>query len=127
MAEIGMTRALHSSIVFIALIAACFLTVSLRGQERAPISAEVRPFVSIDAPIVALTHARVIDGTGAPVRDDQTVMIAGTRITAVGSTASTTIPAGARVVDLTGHTVIPGLHPRACDTWHRCRLDTRCV
>ncbi len=109
MAEIGVIRALHSSSVFIALIAACVVAASLRGQERAPISAEVRPFVSVDAPIVALTHARVIDGTGAPVRDDQTVIITGTRIAAVGSTANTTIPAGARVIDLTGHTVIPGL------------------
>ncbi len=109
MAEVGVIRAFQSSRAFAAVIAACTLAASLGGQERAPISAEVRPFVSVDAPIVALTHARVIDGTGAPVRDDQTVIILGARIVAVGSTANTTIPAGARVIDLTGHTVIPGL------------------
>ena len=29
----------------------------------------VRAFIKVDAPVVALTHARVIDGTGAPARD----------------------------------------------------------
>jgi hypothetical protein len=59
--------------------------------------------------VVALTHVRLIDGTGAPARDDQTVVLTGTRITSVGPSATTAIPAGARVVDLAGHTVIPGL------------------
>jgi cytosine/adenosine deaminase-related metal-dependent hydrolase len=84
-------------------------TGSLGGQERPPITPELRPYVSVDAPRVALTHVRVIDGTGAAARDDQTVIIDGTRITAVGPSATTTPPADARIVDLTGHTVIPGL------------------
>ena len=33
----------------------------------------IRDFVSVDAAVVALTNARVIDGTGAPARDGQTV------------------------------------------------------
>jgi imidazolonepropionase-like amidohydrolase len=52
---------------------------------------------------------RVIDGTGAPPRDNQTVVIANGRITAVGPAAATSAPAGARVLDLTGHTVFPGI------------------
>ena len=80
-----------------------------RGQSRPPVTADTRPFVSVDAPIVALTHARLIDGTGAPPRDDQTIVIEGTRITRVGPSGSTATPARARVLDLTGHTVIPGL------------------
>lgn len=69
----------------------------------------IRPFVSVDAPVVALTHARVVDGTGALAREDQTVIVSGGRIQAVGPSASTPVPDGAQVVDLAGHTVIPGL------------------
>lgn len=79
------------------------------AQLRPPLSDAARAFVSVDAPVVALTHVRLIDGTGAAPRDDQTVIIDGTRITAVGPSASTAVPAGARTLDLTGHTVIPGL------------------
>jgi enamidase len=64
-------------------------------------------FVKVAAPVIALTHARVIDGTGAPARADQTIVIRDGAITALGSSAS--VPAGATVVDLTGRSVIPGL------------------
>jgi len=59
--------------------------------------------------VLALTHVRLVDGTGAPARDDQTVVVSGGRIQAVGPSISTRVPRGARVLDLSGHTVIPGL------------------
>ena len=66
-------------------------------------------FVSVNAPVVALTHARLIDGTGAPARDDQTIVIRDGRIAAVGPSASVAIPAGAKTIDLSEKMVIPGL------------------
>jgi imidazolonepropionase-like amidohydrolase len=77
------------------------------AQQRT-LTPAVQRFVSIDAPVVALTHARVVDGTGSPARADQTIVIRGARIAAVGPAATTPVPAGARVVDLNGHTVLPG-------------------
>lgn len=68
-----------------------------------------KPFLGVDAPVVAIEHVRVIDGTGAPARDDQTVVIDHGKIAAVGPAASTSVPAGAHVLNLPGHTVIPGL------------------
>ncbi len=59
--------------------------------------------------MVALKHVRVIDGTGAPARVDQTIVIQAGRIAAVGSASSTTIPKDARVIELEKATVIPGL------------------
>ena len=75
-------------------------------QKLAPIT---RQFVSVSAPVVALVHVRVIDGTGAPPREDQTIVIDHGRIAAVGNAAFTAAPAGAKVLDLKGRTVIPGL------------------
>ena len=67
----------------------------------------MQPFVSVDEPLLALAHVRVIDGTGAAPREDQTIVVVKGRITAVG--AKVAIPKGARVLDLRGKTVIPGL------------------
>src|SRR5581483_5214292 len=51
--------------------------------------------VSIRAPVIALTHVRVIDGLGHAPVDDQTLVITGGRIAAVGAAAQVEIPAGA--------------------------------
>jgi len=66
-------------------------------------------FIKVDAPALALTHVRVIDGTGAPARDDQTVVVRDGSITAVGNAASVVLPADAVAIDLNGRSVIPGL------------------
>lgn len=66
-------------------------------------------FVRPLGPLVALTHVRVIDGTGAPAKDDQTVIVKDGTIAAIGSPASVPVPTGATVLDLRGRTVVPGL------------------
>jgi len=66
----------------------------------------IKPFVAYDDPVIALMHARVIDGTGAAPREDQTVIIHDGKVAAIGTSKA---PDGARVIDLTGHTVMPGM------------------
>jgi len=78
------------------------------AQER-PLAAGIAAYVTVNAPVVALTGVRVMDGTGAAARADQTIVLRGDRIEAVGPRSTTPIPPGARVLDLAGHTVIPGL------------------
>jgi imidazolonepropionase-like amidohydrolase len=73
------------------------------------LSPQVRDFVKVDAPLVALTHVRVIDGTGAGARQDQTLMIFKGKISAVGDAASVSVPSEAKVLDLHGYSLIPGL------------------
>ena len=80
-----------------------------RAQEPNALSPEARAFVKEDAPVLALTHVRVIDGTGAATRADQTLVIRAGKISAIGDAASTKIPEGTKVLDLTGYSVIPGL------------------
>ena len=68
----------------------------------------VSQFVTVSDSVVALTNVRVIDGTGAPARDGQTIVLKGGIIQSVGDGASAKIPAGARTMDLAGRTVMPG-------------------
>jgi len=70
---------------------------------------EVRSFVAVDAPMFVLLHVRVIDGTGAPAREDQAVVVANGRVQAVGPASSVKVPDGAKVLDLPGRSVLPGL------------------
>jgi enamidase len=69
----------------------------------------VRSFIKIDAPVIALTNVRVIDGTGAPPRQKQTIVMRGGDIAAIGDTGGVSIPEGATTIDLAGKSVIPGL------------------
>jgi imidazolonepropionase-like amidohydrolase len=80
---------------------------SLCGGQT--VSDAVRPFVKVDAPVVALTHVRVIDGTGAAPREDQTIVLSHGKIESLGDAGSASIPHPAQTLDLHGYTVIPGL------------------
>ncbi|MDX1576914.1 MAG: amidohydrolase family protein [Gemmatimonadota bacterium] len=79
------------------------------AQSAAELDASVAEFVSVEGPVVALTGVQLIDGTGAGVLDDRTIVIEDGRIAAVGPTGEVGVPDGAEVLDLAGHTVIPGM------------------
>ena len=81
----------------------------LFAQPPSRLTPGIKPFTIVDAPVTALLHVRVIDGTGAPPAEDQTIVIDHGRIAALGGTAATPVPPGAQRMDLPGHTVIPGL------------------
>ncbi|MGH7712341.1 MAG: amidohydrolase family protein, partial [Gemmatimonadaceae bacterium] len=82
---------------------------SAAAQARMQLGPDTREFVKVDAPVVALTHVRLLDGTGSPAKDNYAVIIRGDRIEQVGPAASLTIPSGATVLELGGRTVIPGI------------------
>ncbi|HKD50581.1 MAG TPA: amidohydrolase family protein [Candidatus Acidoferrum sp.] len=98
-----MRKLLRLTLCFLALPAVC---LAQAGSKLVP---EVRAFVKEDAPVIALTHIHVIDGTGAAPRADQTLVIRDGKIAALGDAASTKIPEDAKVLDLSGRTIIPGL------------------
>ena len=64
-------------------------------------------FIRVNAPLIALTHVRVIDGTGAAPLEAQTIIIGDGKIQRMGP--NLTVPNGAHVIDLKEHTVLPGL------------------
>ena len=81
--------------------------VAVFGQGR--FTPGRQPFVAVDAPTLALDHVRVIDGTGAPPLEDRTLVIANGKIVRVSPSSAAEVPAGAKRIDLSGNTVIPGL------------------
>src|SRR2546428_1199044 len=61
------------------------------------------------ADVIALTGARVIDGTGRAPLGQATLVIRNGRIEAVGAPAAVNVPAGATRVDMAGKTIMPGM------------------
>ena len=88
------------------LIAGFFLSAAVvSAQGTNPLAS----YIAVSEPVVALTHVEVIDGTGAAPMADQTIVLDGGRIVSVGASGTARIPAGAKVLDLAGHTIYPGL------------------
>lgn len=95
--------------LLLALALGAFVAASASAQSFAKLSPDVKEFVKVDAPVVVLNHVRVIDGTGAAPLADQAIVIQDGQIAAVGDAATAKIPSSAKVIDLPGYTVIPGL------------------
>ena len=66
-------------------------------------------FIRVEAPVVILRHVRVIDGTGSAAREDQTITIADGKIKSIQTGNDLILPPNAKVLDLAGYTVLPGL------------------
>jgi imidazolonepropionase-like amidohydrolase len=77
------------------LVAALFLAVTVA--------------LGIQAQPLVLAGGRLIDGYGGPPIENAVVIIEGNRIKAVAREGSIAIPAGARVIDTNGYTVMPGM------------------
>jgi imidazolonepropionase-like amidohydrolase len=92
-----------------ARILALFAAALLVAAQPPQFSAAVRGFIKVDAPVVVLTNARVIDGTGAPAKENQTLVLRGGNIAEMGDASRVRPPEGATVLDLAGKSVIPGL------------------
>lgn len=82
------------------------LLIEIHGQQ---FTDQVIEFISVNESTVAIINVTIIDGTGAPIKENQTVVIHDDRIRDIGSTASIKVPSEAVTIDGTGKTVIPGL------------------
>jgi len=82
------------------LLLCCVTSTYAQGRQQ---------FIRVEGPVVVLTRVRVIDGTGAAVKDDQTIVISGGKIQSIEPSSGARPPANARILDLDGYTVLPGL------------------
>ena len=94
--------------ILIATLAVLAAALPCAAQPADTLSDAVRQFVEVAEPTVALTGVQVVDGTGRPAASGRTILIEDGRIAAVGPDAAVDIPDGARVLNLAGHTVVPG-------------------
>jgi imidazolonepropionase-like amidohydrolase len=92
---------MKATFCLLAIFAIC-LTSFAQTQER-------QQLIRTEAPVIALAHVRVIDGTGTAPLDDQTLVISAGKIQSIDAAATAKIPANAQTLDLTGYTVLPGL------------------
>jgi len=88
---------------------AAFLALGLTAQTPPNLGAPpASAVITYKQPVIAIEHVRVIDGTGAGARADQTVVISHGKIAAAGPASSTAVPSGAKVIDGRGDTLTPG-------------------
>jgi imidazolonepropionase-like amidohydrolase len=84
------------------------LSVFISGLAQSP-NSERQQFIRVEAPVVALAHVRVIDGTGAAPRDDQTIILTDGKIQSIAPSTTANVPPNTQILDLKGYTVLPGL------------------
>ncbi len=96
------------SIILVLAVASAAVAARLDAQRPARFDAAVAAFIRSEAPVIALTGATLIDGTGAPPARATSILIRDGRIAAVGPDGAVPIPDDAHRVDATGHTVMPG-------------------
>jgi imidazolonepropionase-like amidohydrolase len=92
-------------VLFLAVVAGAVIS----AQQAPQFAGAVRGFVKHADAVIVLTNVRVIDGTGAAARENQTLLIRNGEIAEVGDGAAMKVPEGAVAIDLSGRTVIPGL------------------
>lgn len=85
------------------LSALLLLPFALSAQQAPP------SFVSESAPVIAILHVELIDGTGSAPLSDQSVVFDHGKIIAVGPAASVSPPSGAKIIDASGKSLIPGI------------------
>jgi imidazolonepropionase-like amidohydrolase len=83
---------------FTAIVGALFLAAALDAQS---------PTARTDSTPTLLLPSRVFDGT--ELHDGWAVLVRGERIAAAGPVVTVAVPAGARRVDLSGATLMPGM------------------
>ncbi len=85
----------------------CVVLLSVAAAaQTAPFRQGLAPSVPAAAPVTVIRAGMMFDGQA--LRPNQVIVIRGGRIESVGG-AGTTIPAGAKVIDLSRATVLPGL------------------
>src|SRR4030095_14818523 len=96
--------------IFFSCLLLCSLQLIIAKQGFSQqTSSGLQQYISIRADTLALTHVTIIDGTGQPGKNDQTLIIMKGRIAQIGKTNSVNIPGSAKVMDCSGKTIIPGM------------------
>ncbi len=100
------------------IVLSCSLVLSACG------AAPSTPTPDLSQASLALTHATLIDGTGAEPVADATLVIGDGRILAVGSISQANLPEAVQVIDLAGAYLLPGfINAHVHDAYDESRLQ----
>jgi imidazolonepropionase-like amidohydrolase len=91
------------------LCAALALAAVPLAAQRPTLSTAVKQFVTLDTSVFAIRGVRVIDGTGAPAKADQTIIVREGKIAEIGDASRISIPAGVKTIDGAGRSLLPGM------------------
>ncbi len=116
---------MHGTRLSLAAALCASLATAAPAQKPVPLSEDVKRFVAVDAPRVVLAHVRVIDGKGNPAMDDRNVVLQDGRVVSIGPGADVAEAPGQRVLDLRGHSVLPGLVGMHDHLYHIARPNLR--
>src|SRR5213076_732459 len=90
----------HSRVRKVGALPLMALALSVDGPIGSRLGAQI---------VTVFSHVNIVDARDSLPRRDQTVIVRGTRIVAAAPASTTSIPAGARVIDGRGRFLIPGL------------------
>src|SRR5438270_538650 len=91
---------------YLTVVAIASLTLLAQQPSFSP---TVQKYIRVTADKIILTHVRIIDGTGKPAVEDQNLVIQGGKISAIEPGADVPTVSGTTVLDLRGHSVMPGI------------------
>ena len=77
------------------LLTLLFTLFSISAQD---FSRVVRPYIKTQSKSIAIRHVKVIDGTGGPVKNNQTIVFTDGIIVATGDFNSTNIPEASTIL-----------------------------
>ena len=84
-------------------------SIAAAAQTADALSPPVRKYLEVSTPVVVLEHVRIIDGTGKPPLPDRNLTLERGKISAISAGADEPPREGATILDLRGHSVIPGI------------------
>jgi imidazolonepropionase-like amidohydrolase len=85
-----------------------FCMLALMGLAGTCQAEDISRYIVANAPVIALTEALLIDGTGGTPVAKQTVIIREGRITHIGPAHEVHVPENAHRIDLNGKALLPG-------------------
>jgi len=86
-----------------------FFVLKSMEEQMALLTQFTKSFREKQIEFLALVGGNLIDGTGNSLQNDVTIIIKGDKIISIGSRSKTSIPKGAKIINVTGKTLTAGL------------------
>lgn len=103
---------MRSYTISLALVLAAFAPAAVAADDaqvpRTLMAPPASAVIAYRTPVLAIEHARIIDGTGAAPRENQTLIVRNGKIAALGPFGRVAVPRGATAIDATGESLTPG-------------------